>query len=59
MVWPSIKGSLREPDGKGTSARSRAKEVPPTSGMQQVANQTPPLAWYQAVRHGALRSPER
>jgi hypothetical protein len=42
MVWPSIKGSLREPDVKGTSARSRAKAVPPTSGTPQVANPTSP-----------------
>ena len=40
MVWPSIKGSLREPDVKGTSAMSRAKTVPPTSGTPQVASTT-------------------
>ena len=26
MVWPSIKGSLREPDVKGTDASNRARQ---------------------------------
>ncbi len=41
MVWPSIKGSLREPYSKGTSASSRAKAVPPTAGLQRVCEPAP------------------
>ena len=41
MVWPSIKGSLREPHVKGTGAGRQAKAVPPTSGPLQVVGVTP------------------